>query len=58
MELVTMQMRKKLAFTIKDSSDYRYRESVAKAVKWLGDRYLLARPIKSPRPIRIPCSTG
>jgi hypothetical protein len=53
-----MQMRKKLTFTFKDSSDYRYRESVAKAVKWLGDRYLLARPIKSPRPIRIPCSTG
>ena len=40
------------------STDYLYSESVAEAVKWLGDRYLLARPIQSRRPIRIPGSTG
>jgi hypothetical protein len=45
-------VRKKLPFARKESSDYRYSESVAEAVKWLGDRYLLARPI------RIACSVS
>jgi hypothetical protein len=40
-----MQMRNKLTFTPQQSSVYDYSASVAKAVEWLGDRYLLAKPI-------------
>jgi hypothetical protein len=45
-----MQMRNKLTFTPQQSSVCDYSASVAKAVEWLGDRYLLAKPIKMPRP--------
>jgi hypothetical protein len=41
-----MPMRKNLPIIPRESSDYRYSESVAEAVKWLGDRYLLAKPIR------------
>jgi hypothetical protein len=44
-----MQMRNNLTFTPQQSSVYDYSASVAKAVEWLGDRYLLAKPIKMPR---------
>jgi hypothetical protein len=47
-----MQMRNKLTFTPQQSSVYDYSASVAKAVQWLGDRYLLAKPIKMSRPAR------
>ena len=40
-----MQMRNKLIFTSQQSSVYDYSASVAKAVEWLGDRYLLAKSI-------------
>jgi hypothetical protein len=42
-----MRMRKKRLFAPKESIEYRYSESVAEAVRWLGDRYLLARPIRN-----------
>ena len=42
-----MQMRNKLTFTPQQSSVYDYSASVAKAVEWLGDRYLLAKPINA-----------
>ena len=45
-----MQMRNKLTLTPQQPSVYDYSASVAKAVEWLGDRYLLAKPIKVPRP--------
>jgi hypothetical protein len=58
-----MQMHNKLTFTPQQSKVYDYSASVAKAVEWLGDRYLLAKPIKMARParqlpvnIRVACS--
>ena len=42
-----MQMRNKLTFTPQQSSVYDYSASVAKAVEWLGDRYLLAKPVNA-----------
>ena len=41
-----MQMRNKLTFTPQQSSVYDYSASVAKAVEWLGARYLLSKSIK------------
>ena len=38
-----------------------YSPAIAKAVDWLGDRYLLARPINAPRsrrPAVVPASVG
>jgi hypothetical protein len=46
-----MQMRNKLTFTPRQYGLCDYSASVAKAVEWLGDRYLLAKPIKMPRPV-------
>ena len=31
-----------------------YRPAIARAVEWLGDRYLLAKPIKAARPLESP----
>jgi hypothetical protein len=47
-----MQMRSELTSTPQQSSVYDYSASVAKAVEWLGHRYLLAKPIKMHRPAR------
>lgn len=34
------------------SAPSNYGAAVARALEWLGDRYLLARPINAPRPLR------
>jgi hypothetical protein len=53
-----MQMRNKLTFTPQQSSVYDYSASVAKAVEWLGDRYLLAKSINMRRPAQqLPMNT-
>ena len=50
-------LRMKPPFNPEKSGDYRYSESVAEAVKWLGDRYLLARPIRIPSSMESPPKT-
>jgi len=53
-----MQMRSKLTFTPQQSSVYDYSASVAKAVEWLGDRYLLAKSINMRCPAQqLPVNT-
>jgi hypothetical protein len=50
-------MRNKLTFTPQPPSVYDYSASVAEAVEWLGDRYLLAKPVNMRRPDRqVPVS--
>ena len=43
-------MTKKRNHRLKSLPVANYRSALAKAVEWLGDRYLLAIPIKSARP--------
>ena len=52
-------MRDKLDHTLQGVPVATYSSPVAQALEWLGDRYLLAKPINTPiRPPRPPLAIG
>jgi hypothetical protein len=58
-----MEMSNKLAKKSQPLWVYDYSAAIANAVAWLGDRYLLAKPIKTtpaarPGPVRAPIFRG